>query len=201
MGLALSKERLSPFFYSEILFMSFVKPMPSVIPLSLPGVLLLETRRWRDARGWFTESWQAEDFSRVGIDVGFMQDNLVMNEHRGVLRGLHWQAEPQGQAKMVRCLMGEILDVAADVRPESPTFGQWVAVNLSEKKGNALFIPAGYAHGYVTRSERALVLYKVDQPWCPSSERAVRWNDPSLGIDWGINSPILSEKDACAPYL
>ena len=181
--------------------MAFEKPLPIVTPLSLPGVLLIETRRWADERGFFTESWQAEDFEKIGIDARFMQDNLVMNEKAGTLRGLHWQAAPEGQAKMVRCLSGEILDVAADVDPESPTYGEWTAVPLKAEEGKSLYIPAGYAHGYVTKSDNALVLYKVDRPWCPSAERNIRWDDPRLAVAWGVESPILSPKDRAAPFL
>lgn len=181
--------------------MVFEKPLPIVTPLSLPGVFLIETRRWEDERGFFTESWQAEDFEKIGIDARFMQDNLVMNEKAGTLRGLHWQAAPEGQAKMVRCLSGEILDVAADVNPESPTYGEWTAVTLKAKEGKSLYIPAGYAHGYVTKRDKTLVLYKVDRPWCPEAERHIRWNDPTLNVAWGVGDPILSPKDRAAPFL
>ncbi len=181
--------------------MSSQKPLPTVVRLSLPGVMLLETKRWPDERGWFTESWQADDFTTIGINDRFIQDNLVMNEKTGILRGLHWQAAPYGQAKLIRCLTGEILDVVADVNPKSPTYGQWVAVSLKAEEGKTLYIPESYAHGYVTKSEKTLVLYKVNKGREPNAERGIRWDDPTLGIDWGIKDPILSEKDQRASYL
>ena len=177
------------------------KPLPTVTRLSLPGVMLLETKRWPDERGWFTESWQADDYSAIGIDDRFMQDNLVMNHQAGILRGLHWQAAPYGQAKLIRCLTGEILDVVADVNPESPTYGQWMAVTLKAEEGKTLYIPENYAHGYVTKSDRTLVLYKVNKAREPNAERGIRWDDPTLRIAWGIESPILSAKDRSASYL
>lgn len=173
----------------------------TVEALRLPGVRLVKSRRFDDARGWFTQSWQREDWRQVGVDVDFMQDNLVYNPHRGTLRGLHWQAEPHAQTKLVRCLKGALLDVVADVTPTSPTFGQWEAVPLTSKEGEMLLIPAGYAHGYVTTEDDTLVLYKVDAPWCPMAEASCRWNDPFLNIDWGVDDPILSEKDRVAPLL
>lgn len=169
--------------------------------MSLPGVRLIVGKRHEDARGWFAESWRRDMWQKVGIESDFIQDNLVMNRLKGTLRGLHWQREPYAQAKLVRCLTGALIDVVADVRPESPTFGRWEAVPLSAEGGEALFVPAGYAHGYVTTADSTLVLYKVDVLWQPSAEASCRWNDPTLGIDWGVTDPILSDKDRAAPLL
>ena len=181
--------------------MQRVKPLPDVIDLALPGVKLITPRRHEDERGWFSEAWQRDDWHKIGIDTDFMQQNLAMNVRRGTLRGIHWQCEPYGQAKLIRCLTGSVLDVAADIRPGSPTFGRSVTVVLSAQAGSALYIPAGYGHGYLTLEDRTLVEYGVDAPWCPEAETACRWNDPTLAVDWGTDAPILSAKDRAAPFL
>ena len=173
----------------------------TVQSLALPGVRLIKSRTFDDARGWFTQSWQRDDWCQVGIDVDFMQDNLVHNRVKGTLRGLHWQRAPYAQAKLIRCLTGALLDVVVDVCPSSSTFGRWEAVPLTAQGGEMLFIPAGYAHGYVTTEDNTLVLYKVDTAWCPLAEASCRWDDPFLKIDWGVENPILSEKDRVAPLL
>ena len=157
-----------------------------VTALGLPGVLLLKSIVHADVRGSFTQSWQ---------------DNLVCNARRGTLRGMHWQREPHAQAKAVQCVRGALLDVVADVRPESSLFGRWISVELKAGEGESLYVPAGYAHGYVTTEDDTIVLYKVDKPWVPGSEASCRWNDPTLNIDWRCENPILSEKDAAAPFL
>ena len=172
-----------------------------VTALGLPGVLLLMSIVHADARGSFTQSWQAADWRAAGVDIAFMQDNLVCNASRGTLRGMHWQHEPHAQAKAVQCVRGALLDVVAEVRPESPLFGRWISVELKAGEGESLFVPAGYAHGYVTTEDDTIVLYKVDKPWVPGSEASCRWNDPTLNINWRCENPILSEKDAAAPFL
>ena len=167
----------------------------------LPGVMLLQSVVHKDERGSFTQSWQADDWRAAGLDVTFVQDNLVWNARSGTLRGLHWQREPHAQSKAIQCVKGALLDVVADVRPESPFYGKWIAVELKAGEGKTLFIPAGYAHGYVTTEDDTIVLYKVDQPWVPDAEESCRWNDPTLDVDWRCREPIISEKDAVAPFL
>lgn len=181
--------------------MCFQKKMPTVTELALPGLKLVRVPCMVDERGWFSESWQREDWLKIGITADFMQDNLVMNDAAGILRGLHWQNAPHAQTKLVRCLSGAVRDVVLDLRRESPTYRRWAALTLTADAGDALLVPQGFAHGYVTLMPKTLVLYKVDHPWMPGSEAACRWNDPNLGIDWGVTDPILSEKDAAAPLL
>ena len=177
------------------------KPLPTVTELALPGVRLITPRRFSDERGWFCETWQAEDWRSLGIPTGFVQDNLVFSARRGTLRGIHWQKAPYGQAKLIRCLAGAVLDVAADIRTGRPTFGQVVTAVSDAAKGDSLFIPAGYGHGYLTLADETLVSYRVDVPWHPEAEAACRWDDPTLAIDWGTSDPILSAKDRTAPFL
>jgi dTDP-4-dehydrorhamnose 3,5-epimerase len=172
-----------------------------VIETSLPGVLILEPKLHRDVRGYFLESWNAAAFTEVtGVDLPFVQDNLS-HSVRGVLRGIHYQlAKPQG--KLVTVLAGEVLDVAVDLRRSSPMFGRWTAVVLNAENRYRLWIAPGFGHGFVTRSESADVLYKTTDYWYPQHERSIVWNDPSLGIDWGMSSfPLLSDKDASASPL
>jgi dTDP-4-dehydrorhamnose 3,5-epimerase len=171
----------------------------NVTELDLPGVRLIEPRRFGDARGWFMEIWNQERYHAAGLEFGFVQDNLSFSS-RGVLRGLHFQ-DPHPQGKLVWVGSGEIWDVAADVRPDSPTFGKWVASTLSAENGRQLFIPEGYAHGFVVLSEQALVAYKCTTPYRPECEHTIRWDDPDLGIDWPINAPIVSEKDVRGNWL
>lgn len=181
--------------------MCFQKKLPIVTELALPGLKLVRAPRMIDGRGWFSECWQRDDWLKIGITADFMQDNLVMNDAAGILRGLHWQNAPHSQTKLVRCLSGAVRDVVLDLRRESPTYRRWAALTLTADAGDALLVPQGFAHGYVTLMPKTLVLYKVDHPWVPGSEAACRWNDPYLGIDWGVTDPILSEKDAAAPLL
>lgn len=169
--------------------------------LDLPGVLLLTPTVHEDERGNFLESFRADDFARLGIHCPFVQENEAFTKAAGTIRGLHWQAAPHAQAKLLRVLSGVIWDVVADVCPTSPRFGKWVGVTLDARERSSLFIPAGYAHGYVTRTPDTLVSYKVDRYYAPASERSVRWDDPTLAVRWSADNPILSEKDAAAPLL
>lgn len=173
-----------------------------VTATTLPGVLILEPQRHGDARGFFLESWNARTFQEAtGVDAQFVQDNHSRSS-RGVLRGLHWQTKPHAQGKLVRVTAGAVFDVAADVRPGSPTFGRWVGVELSGDNCRQLWIPPGYAHGFLTLSEHADFLYKATEYYHPESERSVRWNDPTLGIVWPMTEcPSLSARDADAPPL
>ena len=171
------------------------------VSLGLPGVLLLTPVVHEDDRGFFLESFRADDFLGFGVERPFVQENEAFTKRAGTVRGLHWQASPHAQAKLLRVLSGVIWDVVADVCPTSPNFGRWTGVTLDARKRESLYIPAGYAHGYVTRTENTLVSYKVDRYYSPASERSVRWDDPTLAVDWGVFTPILSAKDAAAPLL
>jgi dTDP-4-dehydrorhamnose 3,5-epimerase len=171
----------------------------NVIATSLPGVLIIEPRVFRDERGFFFETYHAERYRDAGLDVTFVQDNHSRSV-RGTLRGLHWQVErPQG--KLVRVLFGEIFDVAVDIRVDSPTFGDWVGVSLSADNFRQAWIPPGFAHGFCVMSEVAEVEYKCTDFYDPPSERGLIWNDPEVGIDWPITDPILSARDQRHPGL
>jgi len=164
----------------------------------LPGVLVLIPRRFGDARGWFCETWNARTLAERGIHTPFVQDNESCSAEAGTLRGLHYQAPPHAQAKLVRCLVGRILDVAVDARLGSPTFGRWTARELTAEGGEQMLVPAGCLHGFVTRTPGAQVAYKCSDYYAPDADGAVRWD--SVGIDWGLDgAPILSAKDAAAP--
>jgi dTDP-4-dehydrorhamnose 3,5-epimerase len=170
------------------------------IPLSLPEVVLIKPRVFRDERGFFFEAWQQQRYSAAGIDAPFLQDN---HSHSTLhtLRGLHYQIE-QPQGKLVRVAHGSVYDVAVDMRRSSPRFGQWVGVELSAANSCMLWVPPGFAHGYLTLSESADFLYKCTDYYAPQHERAVRWNDPHVGVDWPLPDgipPRLSPKDAVAP--
>ncbi len=165
----------------------------------LEGVLLIEPRVFKDSRGSFLEVYQEVRYTNAGICGPFVQDNLVKSE-RHVLRGLHLQ-NPHGQGKLVQALEGEIFDVAVDVRPGSPTFGQWCAATLSEASHRQIFVPPEFAHGYVVLSDGALVSYKTTDVHTPDAELAVAWNDPAIGIDWPVADPVLNERDGTAPRL
>ena len=173
----------------------------TVTPTALPDVLLLEPKVFGDARGFFFESFNARDFAQAtGLKVDFVQDNHSKSGH-GVLRGLHYQIRhPQG--KLVRVVQGEVFDVAVDLRRASPTFGRWVGERLSAENHRQLWIPPGFAHGFVVLSDSAEFLYKTTDYWFPEHERSLRWNDPALAIDWRVQGqPLLAAKDAAAPLL
>jgi len=174
-----------------------------VIPTALPEVLILEPRVFGDARGFFTESWNEQVFNQaVGQEVRFVQDNHSRSA-RGVLRGLHFQLPPHAQGKLVRCVAGSVFDVAVDMRKSSPDFGRWVGVELTADNHRQLWIPPGFAHGFVVTSESADFLYKTTDYYAPQTEGCVRWDDPAIGIAWpelGM-APLLADKDANAPLL
>jgi len=169
------------------------------------GPLVLTPRVFGDERGFFFESWNQQAFNAATGDPAFVQDNHSRSS-RGVLRGLHYQLPPHPQGKLVRCVLGEIFDVAVDIRRSSPTFGQWVGAVLSADNKQQLWVPAGFAHGFLTLSEQTEVLYKTTDFWSRECERAIRWDDPALAIAWPLEAlagaePQLSEKDAVAPLL
>lgn len=170
-----------------------------VTETSLPGVLLIEPDVFRDARGYFLETFRADRYAAAGIPGPFVQDNVSFSRGR-VLRGLHIQ-NPNGQAKLVFALTGEVFDIAVDLRVGSPQFGRWTGVRLSEKDGRQLYIPKGFAHGFCVLSDEARVGYKCDAVYDQTNEFSVAWNDPDIGIAWPIESPVLSQKDAAAPRL
>jgi dTDP-4-dehydrorhamnose 3,5-epimerase len=169
-----------------------------VEPTALSGVLILTPARFGDARGWFSEVWNAARLSAAGIDAAFVQDNHSFSAEAGTLRGLHYQRPPHAQDKLVRCSRGAILDVAVDVRRGSPGYGTWVAVELTPENGKQLYVPKGFLHGFVTLLPDTEVQYKCTDLYAPDCDGAVRWD--SLGIDWQLpHAPILSAKDAAAP--
>jgi dTDP-4-dehydrorhamnose 3,5-epimerase len=167
----------------------------------LEGVLMLEPKVFGDERGFFMESFSERTFAQAtGIDTPFVQDNHSRSA-RGVLRGLHYQAPPHGQGKLVRVVIGSVFDVAVDLRPASPTFGRWTGIELSEANRRQLWIPPGFGHGFLVTSDSADFLYKTTTYYAPASERSIRWDDPALGIEWpdvGM-APRVSGKDAAAP--
>lgn len=174
----------------------------NVIETALPGVLIVEPKIFGDARGYFFESWNKAAFEAAGITCEFIQDNESKSRF-GVLRGLHYQAPPYTQAKLVRVIEGAVLDVAVDIRKGSPTFGKHVAVELSSDNKRQLFIPRGFAHGFAVLSEEAVFAYKCDNRYAPTHERGIRFDDPALGIDWLVKPEtwILSPKDTVLPAL
>lgn len=167
----------------------------------LSGVLILTPQRHGDARGFFSESWNHARMAAAGLEYDFVQDNHSLSDVVGTLRGLHYQSPPHAQAKLVRCGRGSLWDVAVDFRMGSPTFGQWVGVDLTPENGRQLLIPAGFLHGFVTREAGTEIIYKCTDYYAPDCDGAVAWDDPDIGIDWGVNAPVLSEKDAAAPKL
>ena len=171
--------------------------------MEIPGVWLIEPKVFADARGYFMEAYKEYEFGGNIGKVHFSQDNESCSTH-GVLRGLHYQLAPYSQSKLVRVIQGKVLDVAVDIRKGSPTFGKYIAIELSEENKLQLFIPKGFAHGFYVMSEKTVFTYKVDNPYTPTHERSIRFNDPSIGIDWRIitNSEVnTSEKDHTAPLL
>jgi dTDP-4-dehydrorhamnose 3,5-epimerase len=175
--------------------------MLDVQTTSLSGVLILSPIRHGDARGFFSESWNRQRMRDAGIDIDFVQDNHSLSAKTGTVRGLHFQSPPHAQAKLVRCGKGALYDVAVDIRRGSPTYGNWVGVDLSFENGRQLLVPAGFLHGFVTRSDDTEIIYKCSDYYSPECDGAVRWD--SCGIDWGIaaDNVLLSAKDASAPAL
>ena len=165
----------------------------------MPGVLILEPDIFSDERGFFLESWNSRRYEDAGIAGSFVQDNISFSK-KGVLRGLHFQY-PQSQGKLVQVLSGEVVDIAVDVRKDSPTFGQWISEVLSHSNHRQMYIPSGFAHGYCVTSETAVFSYKCSDFYNPVSEGGIIWNDPDLNIDWLVKEPVLSLKDAGLPKL
>ena len=172
-----------------------------VIPTALPEVLIFEPKVFSDERGFFFESFNARRFAELtGLNVDFVQDNHSLSEHN-VLRGLHYQVR-QPQGKLLRVVVGEVFDVAVDVRKNSPNFGRWVGVNLSAHNKRQLWVPPGFANGFLVLSDQAEYLYKITDYWAPPCERCIKWDDPAVGIEWPLDGkPILSHKDAAGLAL
>ena len=170
-------------------------------PTELKDVILVKPKVFGDSRGFFMETYKKSEFFQHGIKTEFMQDNHSKST-KGVLRGLHFQTPPKAQAKLVRCPRGKVFDVAVDIRKDSPDFGKWVGAVLSEENKHMLFIPEGFAHGFVVLSDEAELIYKASDEYSPENDRGIKWNDPDIGIDWGIDfEPLVSEKDAKQPFL
>ena len=173
----------------------------NVIETTLAGVLILEPKVFGDARGWFMESWSKKKMEDAGIFVDFVQDNHSFSAEKGTLRGLHYLLNPMAQAKLLRVSRGTIFDVAVDIRCGSPTYAKWVGIELSAENHRQLFIPRGFAHGFITLTNDVEVLYKADNLYAPEYDGNIRWDDPEIGIKWPIAPVVLSEKDAAAPAL
>ncbi len=172
-----------------------------IIPVHINGVLIIEPEVFEDDRGWLTEPYNKKKLQGAGIHVDFIQDNHSYTKQRGTLRGLHFQHHPHSQAKLVACIRGAVLDVAVDLRKDSPTYKKWIAVELTEENKKRLFIPRGFAHGFLSLTDDTEFYYKVDNHYNKEAEGFLRFDDPEIGIDWGHPNPILIERDANAPFL
>lgn len=177
--------------------------MLDVRPLEIPAVMELAPRKFGDARGFFSETFNRERMQKAGISIDWMQDNQSYSAEAYTLRGLHYQEPPFAQDKLVRVLRGRILDVAVDIRRGSPTFGKWVSLELSADRFNQILVPTGFAHGFLTLEPHTEVFYKVSAPYSGEHDRSIRFDDPTIGIDWPLNGhrPVLSAKDEAAPCL
>lgn len=167
----------------------------------IEGPLLITPRRFGDDRGWFSESYNKRALAEAGLDVDFVQDNLSLSREVGTLRGLHYQAPPRAQGKLVSVVTGAVLDVAVDVREGSPTYGRYVSARLDGETGAQLWVPEGFLHGFVTLEPDTRVAYKVTAHYSREHDGAVAWDDPDIAIDWGVDAPVLSAKDKAAPRL
>lgn len=174
-----------------------------LVPLAIPEIRLITPHRIGDERGFFEETYNQINFTRHGIETVFVQDNHSVSKAVGTVRGLHFQAPPRAQAKLVRCGRGRLFDVAVDIRKGSPSFGQWVGAELSFENGRMLLVPAGFAHGFVTLEPDTEIIYKCSETYAPETEGAVRWDDPEIGVEWPLYGaePRLSNKDKVAPLL
>lgn len=170
-----------------------------LVKTKLDGVYIVEPKVYGDNRGWFMETYSEKAFKDAGIDVTFVQDNHSYSAQKGVLRGLHFQLNPMSQAKLLRVLRGTLLDVVVDIRKGSPTYGQWISVELSADNKKEIFMPRGMAHGFVTFTDDVEVHYKVDNLYAPKLESGIIYNDPDLKVDWGTDKVILSAKDTVLP--
>jgi len=167
---------------------------------NIPNVVLIKPKIFKDERGFFIETYKYSEFCKYGINETFLQDNHSRST-KGVLRGLHYQKNPASQGKLVRCTIGEIFDVAVDIRKSSPSYGKWAGAILSEENREMLYIPPGFAHGFLVLSDVAEVLYKTTEEYSPENDRGIFWNDPAIAINWPVDNPVVSEKDKKMPLL
>ena len=173
----------------------------NVIKTKLDGVVIIEPDVFGDARGWFMETWTKQKLENIGINVEFLQDNQSYTANKGTLRGLHFQNAPYAQSKLVRVVRGAVLDVAVDIRKGSPTYKQWVSVELSAENKRQFFIPRGFAHGFLALTDDVEFVYKCDNYYNKECDRSIRFDDKSIGVEWGIENPLVSQKDENAPLL
>ncbi len=171
-----------------------------ILKTKIEGLLILKPRVFSDDRGYFFESFRLDKFSEIGVDSVFVQDNESKSQ-KGVLRGLHFQDPPFDQGKLVKVVKGAVIDVAVDIRAKSPTYGKWVSHELSEYNKTMFWIPPGFAHGFLTLEDETIFQYKCTNYYTKDSEGSIRWNDPNLGINWGIDKPLVSDKDNQAPFF
>jgi dTDP-4-dehydrorhamnose reductase/dTDP-4-dehydrorhamnose 3,5-epimerase len=171
------------------------------IPTKIKDVLIIELEIFGDNRGWFTEFYNLKKMNELGVNASFIQDNHSMSSQKNTLRGLHFQNNPKAQSKLIRCTRGSVLDIAVDLRKSSSTYKKWVSVELSAENKRMLFIPKGFAHGFLTLTSDVEFQYKVDEYYSPECDRSIRFDDPEIKVDWNIKNPILSEKDKNAPLL
>lgn len=167
---------------------------------SIPGVIIVTPRLFGDERGFFMETYKASEFKSNGIDVDFVQDNHSFSS-KGVLRGLHFQRGPMAQGKLIRVMQGRVWDVAVDIRPDSPARLQWTGVELSDENNRMVYIPPGFAHGFLVLSDTAHFMYKTTAEYSPEHDGGIRWDDPDIGVEWPVTNPQVSEKDRSLPYL
>ncbi len=176
--------------------------MTTITKLALPDVLLITPKRHGDARGWFSETWSRKSMLAAGLDLDFVQDNQAFSATKGTIRGLHFQTAPHAQAKLVRVLRGAVYDVAVDIRGHSPTYGQWVAAELTAEGGEQILVPRGFAHAYCTLTDDCEIAYKVDGDYSPANEGGLAWDDPDLAIPWPLSAaPVINAKDKVLPRL
>lgn len=173
----------------------------NAIATELIDAFIIEPRVFGDNRGWFMESWSMRNVESAGLHYDFIQDNHSYSAGKGTLRGLHFQKGEAAQAKLVRCARGAVLDVAVDLRKGSPTYKKWIAVELSAENKRQLLIPRGFAHGFLTLTDNVEFMYKADNYYNPDAEQSIIWNDPDIGVEWGIENPVLSARDKIAPKL
>lgn len=171
-----------------------------IIKTNLEGVLIIQPQVFEDDRGYFFEAFNAINYRKAGLPTDFVQDNESKSK-KGVLRGLHFQKPPFAQGKLIRVIQGAVMDVAVDIRKNSSTYGAWTSVVLSSENKMAFWVPEGFAHGFVTLAEENIVLYKCTAPYNKESEGAIRWNDPTVNVNWNIENPLLSPKDTVSPFL
>ena len=172
-----------------------------VTETGMSGLVIIEPQVFGDHRGFFMESWSQRAMEEAGLHYNFVQDNHSSSTVKGTLRGIHFQYGDKSQAKLVRCARGAVIDVAVDLRKDSPTYKQWYAVELSEENKKQFMIPRGFGHGFVTLTDHVEFMYKADNYYAPEADGGIRWNDLEFGIDWGVEKPILSDKDANSPFF